>query len=191
MNKFREKIKHQKEAIQLHEDCTTEEITRKYFEESNKLNELLLQEELYWKQRAKTFWIAEGDSNSKFFHAFATTRKKLNHVVVLKNNDGEAVSNHKEMCCVVKNYFLKIFDSTERPEEEVSHGSDSVMLNEQNIMLEAELSFDEFTTAIKQMHPNKVSGPDGLNPAFFQHFWKLLGHEVFQGCKNWLNECAF
>lgn len=73
----------------------------------------------------------------------------------------------------------------------MSHDSDYVISNEQNIILEAELSFDEFTIAIKQMHPDKDSGPDGLNPAFFQHFWKLLGHEVFQSCKNWLNECAF
>ncbi|WOH00018.1 hypothetical protein DCAR_0519374 [Daucus carota subsp. sativus] len=41
------------------------------------------------------------------------------------------------------------------------------------------------------MHPDKASGPDGLNSAIFQHFWKLLGTEVFKCCQQWLNECKF
>lgn len=38
----------------------------------------------------------------------------------------------------------------------------------QNMKLTEEFSFEEFTMAIKQMHLDKVSGPDGLNPAFFR-----------------------
>lgn len=41
------------------------------------------------------------------------------------------------------------------------------------------------------MHPDKASGPDGLNPAFFLHFWGLLGEEVFNCCRQWLVEGVF
>ncbi|KAL8118342.1 hypothetical protein AgCh_016030 [Apium graveolens] len=41
------------------------------------------------------------------------------------------------------------------------------------------------------MHPDKASGPDGLNPAFYQHFWKLLGPEVYLSCKSWMSDLAF
>lgn len=37
----------------------------------------------------------------------------------------------------------------------------------QNAKLIEDITFEEFTVAIKQMHPEKASGPDGLNPAFF------------------------
>lgn len=47
-----------------------------------------------------------------------------------------------------------------------------------------DVSFEEFTEAVHQMHPDKASGPDGLNPAFYQNFWKTMGLEVFDCCKG-------
>ncbi|KAL8117764.1 hypothetical protein AgCh_015597 [Apium graveolens] len=58
-------------------------------------------------------------------------------------------------------------------------------------MLTAEFSFEEFTLAIKQMHPDKASGPDVLNPAFFKSFWSIMGHGVFKYCKEWLRNKSF
>lgn len=55
-----------------------EEGVKAYFEEKEKLNELLEHEESYWKQRAKLFWLKERDTNSRFFHVQASKRKKCN-----------------------------------------------------------------------------------------------------------------
>lgn len=41
------------------------------------------------------------------------------------------------------------------------------------------------------MHPDKASGPDGLNPTFSQHFWKLIGKGVFKCCEEWLEDGKF
>lgn len=72
-----------------------------------------------------------------------------------------------------------------------NHGENTIISSEQNNMLTDEFSLEEFSVAVHKMHPNKASGPDGLNPAFFKHFWNLMGYEIFQSCKSWLNECAF
>ena len=66
-----------------------------------------------------------------------------------------------------------------------------MLTDTQNANLIAALTFAEFDVAVKQMHPNKASGPDGFSPAFFQHFWQLLGLEVFNCCKKWLDDVSF
>jgi len=35
-----------------------------------------MQDDAYWRQRAKTFWYKDGDRNTKNFHASTTARKK-------------------------------------------------------------------------------------------------------------------
>lgn len=46
----------------------------------NNLASLLLQEDIYWKQRSKIFWLKEGDTNNKFFHAATSTRRRKNTI---------------------------------------------------------------------------------------------------------------
>ena len=66
------------------------------------LSKLLLQEEQYWKQRAKFFWLAEGDSNTRFFHSMANTKKLVNKIYRLMDDNARLQE-------VAKNYFTKLF----------------------------------------------------------------------------------
>lgn len=56
-HKFREKLKLHKANLSRFVDCTDEISVQEYLRERDKLNELLLQEEIYWKQRAKLHWL--------------------------------------------------------------------------------------------------------------------------------------
>ncbi|XP_060960190.1 uncharacterized protein LOC115703873 [Cannabis sativa] len=55
---------------------------------SAKLNKVLLQREIFWKQRSKQLWLREGDSNSKYFHASASSRRRRNSIQRLKDANG-------------------------------------------------------------------------------------------------------
>lgn len=79
--------------MSLFEGCADEAQIKCYFEKRGKLEELLMQEEAYWRQRDKSFWLLEGDSNSKYFHAFATTRRRTNFVHYLNNKNREVISD--------------------------------------------------------------------------------------------------
>lgn len=41
---------------------------------------LLAEEEAFWRQRSKVYWLKDGDVNSKFFHASATACKEKNKI---------------------------------------------------------------------------------------------------------------
>jgi hypothetical protein len=53
-----------------------------------KMSQLMVQDDVYWRQRAKKHWYKDGDKNTKFFHASATTRKKVNRILSLEDENG-------------------------------------------------------------------------------------------------------
>lgn len=59
-----------------------------FIELRSKLDSLLAQEERFWRQRAKVFWMRDGDMNTKFFHATATSRKQKNKISKLHDEEG-------------------------------------------------------------------------------------------------------
>ncbi|RVX23698.1 putative mitochondrial protein [Vitis vinifera] len=68
---------------------------------------------------------------------------------------------------------------------------DSKVTAAHNANLLSPFSFEEFSIAVQQMHPDKSPEPDGFNLAFFQHFWPLIGKEIFHACSSWLNNNEF
>ncbi|XP_074352652.1 uncharacterized protein LOC141691795 [Apium graveolens] len=108
-HKFKDKVKCQKEVLNVLKDHEDEEGIKTYFEEKEKLNELLEHEESYWKQRAKIFWLKEGDTNSRFFHEQASKIKKCNKITYSVNEDEVRVDSHDQMCRLVKEYFESVF----------------------------------------------------------------------------------
>lgn len=190
-HKFREKVVKQKEVLDMLNQREDEVGIQMYFTEKAKLDDLLFQEETYWKQRAKTYWLEEGDTNSKFFHAAASSRKKMNHISSLRTDDGQVLHKHGDLCSLLKDYYVNIFEDAGQVNDYPVSDNPTRVTAYQNAKLTEKLSFAEFTEAIKSMHPDKASGPDGLNPAFFQHFWNLFGKEVFTCCQSWLEQNKF
>ena len=108
-----------------------------------------------------------------------------------RNEDGAIVTDQEGMSSIVENYFVNLFGNEDTERELPVEGGVNVISEAQNNKLTEDFSYEEFTAAIKQMHPDKSSGPDGLNPALFQHFWKLLRREVYESCKYWMRDMAF
>lgn len=190
-HKFREKIKVQKSIMESLGNRTDDDSVQGYLEAKEELNNLFYKEEVYWKQRAKLFWLAEGDDNTRFFHTSASVRKKSNHIAYLRNDNGDCVKDTDGMCQIVHQYFSNLYVGDTVEDGATDFTSPRQVTEDENLMLCAELQFEEFSEAIKQMHPDKSSGPDGLNPAFYQSFWSVMGREVFACCKQWLDSVSF
>ena len=76
---------------------------------SQRLNELLSCDEVYWRQRSRAIWLKEGDRNSKFFHRRATNRRKRNKLKGLFDQHGVWQTSPQGMESVVLHYFQDLF----------------------------------------------------------------------------------
>jgi hypothetical protein len=134
----------------------------------------VLQDDVYWRQRAKRHWYKDGDKNTKYFHASATARKKANRIISLVDDNGVKVSNTDALCSVAKNYFSDIFQQQPSHIAPVIDNIRQSITTDDNLMLTSPFSKEEFREAIFSMNPDKCPGPDGYNPGFFQHFWPIV-----------------
>lgn len=106
----------------------------KFQEVSNKISNPIAQEEAYWKQQPKIFWLKDGDINSKFFHTSTTTKKKLNNITSMTFEEDSDLNVDKIGPCI---------------------------FNDDNNALFVPFTMNEFKIALYQMDSNKSPGPNG------------------------------
>ena len=61
------------------------------------LKELILREEIHWRQKARVKWVKEGDCNSKFFHKVANGRRNRKFIKFFKNESGLVLNNSESI----------------------------------------------------------------------------------------------
>lgn len=113
-HKFKDKVRQHKANLDRPVNCSDDQSVREYLEEKEKLNTLLLHEEIFWKQWAKLYQLQDDDENSKLFHSAVTTRKKENKIIFLVNNEGDRVEDKDGMCEVVREYFTMLFTEIDK-----------------------------------------------------------------------------
>ncbi|XP_074323038.1 uncharacterized protein LOC141659985 [Apium graveolens] len=128
---------------------------------------LMEKKEVYWKQRAKCFWLQTGDQNTRLFHHFTSARKKSNGFQQLKNEDGEWVETEEGILGIVTNYYSKLFWTSCSGGRLTDRGIVNQVSEEENTELVAEVTPKEVKAAIFSMFPEKAPG--------LEHFSRLIG----------------
>ena len=153
------------------------------------INELLDCEETIWRQRSKTHWYREGDRNTKFFHARASERrKKKNTILGLWNDGGVWCESKDNIVATAISYFKKIY-STSSPcgISEVTCAVPRCVTEDMNAELTKVFTRDEVTNVLKQLHPTKAPGLDGMSAIFFHKYWDIVGLNITNMVLNVLN----
>jgi hypothetical protein len=73
------------------------------------LCELFEREEIMARQRSCVDWLREGDRNTSFFHARATTRRKTNRIDVLRHPDGLKCKVQSGIKGMVQQFYENLF----------------------------------------------------------------------------------
>ncbi|VFQ64823.1 unnamed protein product [Cuscuta campestris] len=62
------------------------------------------QEDAYWKQRAKQHWLRGADANTRFYHKFASNRRRKNNLLKLRDDAGHWVEG-KDLVRVIMEHY--------------------------------------------------------------------------------------
>ncbi|XP_062021093.1 uncharacterized protein LOC133737577 [Rosa rugosa] len=153
----------------------------------SELNDLLEREQVFWKQRAKVFWLTDGDINTKFFHQRASNRRRKNLIRGLFDEDNKWCTEDEDIENIVLSYFRGLFTSSSPIGfERISDVIPRLVTDELNVELTKPISLDEVHRALRQMHPSKAPGPDGFSPSFYQHFWAVVGPDVLEAVRGFI-----
>ncbi|XP_019198916.1 PREDICTED: uncharacterized protein LOC109192676 [Ipomoea nil] len=90
-HKYGEQILHLKKEQQRYRGCTDPASLAEFQRLEQLLSHTKTQEDAYWRQRAKQHWLKGADANTKFFHRYASHRKKKNTLSMLMNDNGDWV----------------------------------------------------------------------------------------------------
>jgi hypothetical protein len=135
----------------------------------DEINFILEQEDIQWKQQAKQNWYQYGDQNTPFFHAWASHRKRVNHIRAIKDEEGREWKKPKEIGAAFCSFYQNLFvvGNTKDVEESLCFVEHRVTAD-MNSMLLREYTTEEVELGLSQMHPLKSPGPDGFAACFYQ-----------------------
>ncbi|XP_074347583.1 uncharacterized protein LOC141686447 [Apium graveolens] len=128
---------------------------------------LLEKQEVYWNQRAKQLWLKKGDQNTRFFHNYASGRKRHNQLTRLKNKNGVWKENREDIRAIITEYFEELFQAT---------------------TLAGGLSEREVINRVTEEQKHKLLIPvthEKVKEAgFYQAYWSIVGNDVVKFCQS-------
>lgn len=155
------------------------------------MENLLENEEVYWRQRARSDWLKGGDRNSKFFHARASSRKCKNGIKEVTDMNGVNCASNKDIAAAFTDFYNKLF-MTSLPSDRVISEAITPISNKltthQISSLSSNFTPDEVRQAIFSMGPSKAPGEDGFQLIFYQKFWHVVGKDITDTCLKILNQ---
>jgi hypothetical protein len=133
-------------------------------------------------------WLKNGDRNTKYFHQFASDRRKTSRICRLVKEDGEVVTNATGIHSLVTGYYRSLFTSHagDRYEELLQHIPTKVT-EQMNGDLLRYYSDEEIKYALDSMGGLKAPGPDGMPTLFYKKYWGIVGEDVVREVKYLLD----
>lgn len=135
----------------------------------SEIQEWRKKEEKLWWQRAHSDDLKYGDTNTRCFHSRANMRRAKNMILGLLDDHGILHTSHEDITGIVTSYYTNLFTSSQPSNfDDVSACIPTRVTADLNDSLCRPYTREEVDCALKQMHPHKALGLDGMNPFFNQ-----------------------
>ncbi|KAJ4771691.1 hypothetical protein LUZ62_055948 [Rhynchospora pubera] len=155
----------------------------------------LLEVESYWAQRATIRWATLGDSNTQFFHQAVAQRRRCNRIASLTLQNGDLISDERQVRRAFIDHFKGIYrEASEGPgvsfEPQFCQTLPKVPSAEAECMI-VPPTVQEIIEAAFSIHPDRASGPDGINGRVVQTFWPIFAPTVINEVLTFFNTAQF
>ena len=146
--------------------------------------------------RAGVKWIEQGEKNNKFFLGLERSRVAKNTIDSLKRGDNtnEIVTKNEEILYEIYKYYSNIFTENKNDEtilENFNLFKNGLRINkikdDQQQLLENEITVSEMTNALKFMNAGSSPGLDGIPTEFYRVFWEDIKNPLYNSFMHALN----
>jgi hypothetical protein len=127
-------------------------------------------------------WLASGDRNTKFFHAYANSRKLINSIWDITKEDGSVINGNHELHKEVVGFFQNTFKAHENlfitDQLVVLRNYPRMFSEEEGHKVADPVTLAEIQSTLKGFSASKILGPDGWTVEFFLAFFDLVGNDI-------------
>lgn len=118
-----------------------------------------------------------GDRNTKYFHAVANARRRVNRINSILARD-RVWEDKKGIQKEVNLFFRELYKGVNQVTPKMDGTSFRTLLTSSVSFLEAQFSKEEIKEAVFGSSGDWAPGPDGFPIAVFQNFWHLLEEDL-------------
>ena len=116
----------------------------------------------------------------------ASNRRWKNRIDDLYDQGGRWCEDSDEVDGIILDYFRDIYSTSFPADFGASLGAvDRKISDTMNEDLLSEFRTEEIRRALKQMHPTKSPGPDGMSLVFFQRYWGYCRSKCGNVCPSY------
>jgi hypothetical protein len=130
------------------------------------------------RQASRISYLREGDANTKFFHLRVNARKRKNHILRLKHNNGWATT-HEDKDKLIFEHFSQTLG---RPSPRQLDFNWAALNPTTHHLEDLGLPFSELEIkeAVDDMPADKAPGPDGFSIAFVRSCWDIIKDDLMK-----------
>ncbi|XP_016573562.1 uncharacterized protein LOC107871219 isoform X2 [Capsicum annuum] len=147
-------------------------------------------EHVYWlskqdsllKQKARTRWFEEGDSNNKYFHFVIRERRRRLCIQRIKNKKGKWISGDEKIGKAVVKHYEHMFNLTPSTvDPNILEVIPECITYEDNINISKCPQEDEIREAVFDMNPDSAAGPDGFSGTISNVWHSIILNRTIKG----------
>ncbi|XP_043687692.1 uncharacterized protein LOC122638906 [Telopea speciosissima] len=170
------------------EQSPSDDSRRALMDARKKLHDVLLQEEIFWRQKSRVRWLKEGERNTRFFHTIVNVRRRIRRVEKVRDANGEWVHGIEGVAMEAARFFAELFSTQGvRNDEDLLDFIPRVVTDDDNVALLHIPSKEEVKKAVFALSKDSAPGLDGFFGYFFISCWEIIGEDVWRAVEDFFS----